>query len=98
MDSHRVVVVVNFHAWLMDIGEIFLTVTDLQQEETARTLEAEGNSSLMEKPAAISGYLKIIRVECGDWWQSLQSFKVLEYIGHRNYYQKDQWDSQINVS
>ncbi|CAM0874782.1 unnamed protein product [Alopecurus aequalis] len=43
-----------------------LTLRLCKQEESARTLEAEGNSSLMEKPAAISGYLKIIRVECEE--------------------------------
>jgi hypothetical protein len=35
----------------------------LQQEETALALEVEGNNSLMHKPAAISGCLKIIKVK-----------------------------------
>ncbi|XP_051179855.1 F-box protein At5g03100 isoform X2 [Lolium perenne] len=34
-----------------------------KQEETALALEVEGNNSLMHKPAAISGCLKIIKVK-----------------------------------
>jgi hypothetical protein len=37
----------------------------LQQWKTKRTLEVEGSSSLV-KPAATSGYLKSIKVECED--------------------------------
>ena len=38
----------------------------LQQEKPACVVEVEENPGLVEKPAAISGYLKIIRVKCED--------------------------------
>uniref|UniRef100_A0ACD5X8P4 Uncharacterized protein n=1 Tax=Avena sativa TaxID=4498 RepID=A0ACD5X8P4_AVESA len=55
-----------------------LTLTFRKQGKTTRTLEVEGNSSLMEKPAAISGYLKIIKVECEEI--DVRVCKVLKFL------------------
>ncbi|VAI53461.1 unnamed protein product [Triticum turgidum subsp. durum] len=43
-----------------------LTLQLCEQGKPTGAVEAEENHSLMEKPAAISGYLKIIKVKCED--------------------------------
>jgi hypothetical protein len=50
----------------------------LQQEETARTWEAAENNSLMQKPDAVSGYLKSIKVKCEEI--DARVCKVLKFL------------------